>query len=101
MQLKPLPPPDDAIDSDDAVEVLRGWIVNRGLQVSLAFEVFGNRPDVWGQLLAETVSHLADALSAKNHGQRAAIFHAIKNSLLEHLENPDPGLTGTVHDPVQ
>lgn len=99
--MKPLPPPDDAVDSNDAVEILRGWVVNQGLQVSLGFEVFGDRSEVWGQLLAEIVSHLADAMSAKNFGDRDAIFHRIKMSLLEHLENPDPGLTGTVHGPIQ
>jgi hypothetical protein len=60
--MKALLPPDDAIESDEATEVMRGWIVGGDLQVSLAFEAFGNRPEVWGQLLAETVSHLADAM---------------------------------------
>jgi Domain of unknown function (DUF5076) len=101
MQVKPLPPPNDAINSDEAVEVLRGWVASGGLQVSLAFEVFGSRTEVWGQLLAETASHLADALSTKNSGDRDAIFSRIKASLLEHLETPDPGLTGTIHSPVQ
>jgi hypothetical protein len=40
----PLSPPDDATTRPDAVEVLRGWIVGGGLQVSLAFEAFGNAP---------------------------------------------------------
>jgi len=99
--MKPLSPPDDAMEKEDAVEVLRGWIVNGDLQVSLAFEAFGNNPEIWGQLLAETVSHLADAMSAEKYGDRSAIFARIQSSLHEHLDNPYPGLTGTVRDPVQ
>ena len=54
--MTPLSPPDDALGNDHAVEVIRGWIVNGDLQVSLAFEAFGNKPEIWGQLLAETVT---------------------------------------------
>jgi hypothetical protein len=99
--MKPLPPPDDAIDHADAVEVLRGWVVDGDLQVSLAFEAFGNSPEVWGQLLAEVASHLADAMSAENYGDRNAIFAKLRASLLENLENPPQGLTGTVRGPAQ
>jgi hypothetical protein len=59
--VKPSPPSDDAIERDDAVEVLRGWVVGEDLQVSFAFEAFGNNPNLWGQLLAEVAAHLADA----------------------------------------
>jgi len=99
--MTPLAPPDDAIDNNNAVEVLRGWIVNEDLQVSLAFEAFGNNPEIWGQLLAETVTHLADAMSAEKFGKRDVIFAKIRASLLEHLENPYPGLHGTVKEPTQ
>ena len=98
--MKPLSPPHDAMDNDDAVEVLRGWIVGGDLQVSLAFEVFGNKPEIWGQLLAETVTHLADAMSTERYGERDAIFARIQSSLLEHLENPYAGLKGTVRPPT-
>jgi len=89
------------MENEDAVEVLRGWIVNGDLQVSLAFEAFGNNPEIWGQLLAETVTHLADAMSAEKYGDRDAIFTRIESSLREHLENPSPGLAGTVREPTQ
>jgi hypothetical protein len=99
--MKPLPPPDDAIDSPDAVEVLRGWVVGGDLQVSLAFEAFGNNPALWGQLLAETAVHVADAMASKDRGDRKAILAAIHSSLIDNLEKPRAGLHGTVHGPVQ
>jgi hypothetical protein len=99
--MTPLAPPDDTFDNDNAVEVLRGWIVGEDLQVSLAFEAFGNNPEIWGQLLAETVTHLADAMSAKKYGKRDIILARIRSSLEEHLENPYPGLHGAVREPTQ
>ena len=99
--MKSLPPPEDAIDNPDALEVLRGWVVSGDLQVSLAFEAFGNNPAVWGQLLAETAVHVADAMASQGRGERQAILAAIHSSLLDHLEKPYAGLHGTVRDPVQ
>jgi hypothetical protein len=99
--VKPLPPPDDAIDHDQAVEVLRGWVVDGDLQVSLAFKAFGNSPELWGQLLAETAVHIADAMSAEGYGDRNALFAKLQESLLANLAQPYPGLHGTVRSPVQ
>jgi len=100
-RVKSLPPPDDAIDHDQAIEVLRGWVVDGDLQVSLAFEAFGNSPELWGQLLAETAVHIADAMSAEGYGDRTTLFAKLRSSLLTNLERPYPGLHGTVRDPVQ
>jgi hypothetical protein len=99
--MKPLPPPEDAIDRDDAVEVLRGWVVAGDLQVPLAFEAFGNNPGLWGQLLAEVAAHLADAMTFEGCGDREAIFARIRDSVLENMKSPHPGLHGTVRSPVQ
>jgi hypothetical protein len=99
--MKPLPPPDDAIERDDAVEVLRGWVVGEDLQVSLAFEAFGNDPKLWGQLLAQMAAHVADAMNMEGYGDRDEIFAEIRDSVMENMENPFPGLHGTVRGPVQ
>jgi hypothetical protein len=97
----PLSPPDDATTRPDAVEVLRGWIVGGGLQVSLAFEAFGNAPQIWGQLLAETAHHVADAMALQGYGDRAELFERIQSSLIDNLNSPEPGLHGTIEPPTQ
>jgi hypothetical protein len=101
LRVKSLPPPEDTIDHDQAIELLRGWIVDGDLQVSLAFEAFGNQPEIWGQLLAETAVHIAAAMSAEGYGDRSLLFAKLKASLLANIESPHPGLHGTVRDPVQ
>ncbi len=99
--MKPLSPPDDALEAEVAVEVLRGWVINGDLQVSLAFEAFGNNPEVWGQLLAESAAHIADAMSAENYGDRDQIYSRLQESLIQHLKNQEPGLHGQVRAPTQ
>ena len=99
--MKPLPPPDNAIERDDAVEMLRAWVVGESLYVSLAFDAFGNNPGIWGQLLADVASHIGDAMSFEGFGERNAIIAKIRESFIANVENPYPGLTGTVMSPVQ
>jgi Domain of unknown function (DUF5076) len=99
--VKSLPPPDDAVDHDQAIEVLRGWVVDGDLQVSLAFEAFGNNPDLWGQLLAETAVHIADAMSVEGYGDRKTLFAKLQSSLITNLDRPYSGLHGTARKPVQ
>lgn len=99
--MKSLPPPDDALDNEESVEVLRGWIVGGDLQVSIAFEAFGKDPETWGRLLAETAMHVAVAMSANGYGERDHLFERLQASLLENLEQPNPGLHGGVRNPIQ
>jgi hypothetical protein len=89
------------MERDDAVEVLRGWVVGEDLQVSLAFEAFGNNPELWGQLLAEVAVHVADAMSIEGYGDRDAVFAKIRASVMRIWRMPFPGRTGTVRGPVQ
>jgi hypothetical protein len=54
---QPLPP--DVIGSDDAVEVLRAFVVDGGL--SIAFTRAFEEPEMWGLLLVDIARHAARA----------------------------------------
>jgi hypothetical protein len=97
----PLPIPPDATSAGEAVEILRGWIIDGALQVCIAHAALGDRPDVWGQLLAEAVTHVADALSKDSNIDRERALGIVRESLLLHLESPSPDLSGEVQTPVQ
>ncbi|PYF05518.1 uncharacterized protein DUF5076 [Rhodopseudomonas faecalis] len=56
---QPLPP--DVIGRDDAVEVLRAFVVDGGL--SIAFTRAFEEPDMWGMLLVDIARHAARAFS--------------------------------------
>jgi hypothetical protein len=99
--MKALPPPEDVVAATEAVELIRGWVVDGDLQVSLAFGSLGNNPAVWGRLLAETAVHVADAMASSGYGDRDALLAAIHTSLLDNLHTPRAGLHGSIQDPVQ
>ncbi len=56
---QPLPP--DVMGRDDAVEVLRAFVLDGGL--SIAFTRAFDEPDLWGMLLVDIARHAARAYS--------------------------------------
>ena len=59
---QPLPP--DVIGRDDAVEVLRAFILDGGL--SIAFTRAFEEPDMWGLLLVDLARHAARAYARES-----------------------------------
>ena len=62
-----LPVPDAANTSAQAIEVMRAWIIDQQLTLTLSPNVF-DRPDVWGTLLADCAFHVANAMSQLQAG---------------------------------
>ena len=59
---QPLPP--DVVGRDDAVEVLRAFILDGGL--SIAFTRAFEEPDMWGLLLVDVARHAARAYARES-----------------------------------
>ena len=59
---QPLPP--DVVGRDDAVEVLRAFILDGGL--SIAFTRAFEEPDMWGLLLVDLARHAARAYACES-----------------------------------
>ena len=59
---QPLPP--DVIGREDAVEVLRAFVVDGGL--SIAFQRAFEEPDMWGMLLVDIARHAARAYARES-----------------------------------
>jgi len=56
-----LDPPDAIADAEQSVEVLRAFIADGALMVSLQADAFGDDLQSWGRLLAEIAEHVAKA----------------------------------------
>jgi|SRR6185312_7276504 len=87
-------PPPAALADPEAFEMLRAWIVRGGLQVVLSAGVWKDEPETWGRLLADTANHLADAIAAETGRNRSDIYAAIRDRLIEDLDDPDLERTG-------
>ena len=59
---QPLPP--DVIGRDDAIEVLRAFILDGGL--SIAFTRAFEEPDMWGLLLVDVARHASRAYARES-----------------------------------
>ena len=84
-----LPTPPDAASDPQSVELLRAWIVRETLQCSLQADVF---PDVgaWGEVLADVVRHVANALQQQEGAPAAQTTQRILDVLAEEMRSP-PG----------
>jgi hypothetical protein len=92
--MRVIQPPPEALADPEAMEMLRAWIVKGSLQVVLAAWVWKDEPAIWGRLLADTANHLADAIAQETGRRRSDIFAAIRDRLIEDLDDPDPERTG-------
>jgi hypothetical protein len=96
--MRPLPHPPDAENDEDSIEMIRGWVVDGELQISLAAWVWADRPEEWGRLLADSACHLADAVSEETGSNREEVFLTISHSLIHYLQHPPSNLDPTWDD---
>jgi len=98
--MRPLPHPPDAERDPNSLEMLRGWIVDGELQISLAAWVWVEKPEEWGRLLSDSACHLADAISLATGQDRNEVFRRISESAIHHLKHPPDNLTGSSVEPL-
>jgi hypothetical protein len=84
--LPELPIPPEAGTAAGSSEVLRAWIVNGGLTVSLisAFD----RPALWGMLLADVARHAARCFEADGICAESDAMQQIVDMLAAELASP-------------
>ena len=92
--MSPLPHPPNAEEDDKSVEVLRAWIVDGGLEISINPSHWVDQADQWGRLLADAAEHMADGIAQEQGGDRSKIYNAICGALLHYLDKPSPDRTG-------
>ena len=67
--MKELPLPDGAADDPDAQEMARIWVTHADLLLSLNVGCYGGdgpgETTAWGDILADTIKHLAKAISQR------------------------------------
>ena len=89
---QPLPP--DVVGRNDAVEVLRAFVVDGGL--SIAFTRAFEEPDMWGMLLVDIARHAARAFSRETDLSEQEALARIVDMFDAELARPsDPGETSS------
>lgn len=90
--------PPDAETAEQAVELLRGWIIDGQPQYSLFPTVWKNDLDSWGHFLADTAQHISTAIAEETGGNRAEILRAIALAFTREIENSINTHEGEFHD---
>lgn len=85
--------PPAALRDDNATELARVWIAERGLHCSLKYGMYAKEgvaaeTAAWGIILADLAGHVADALSADGMGAKATLLDAIVETLNAELAAP-------------
>jgi hypothetical protein len=89
-----LDPPDGIEDADTAVEVLRAWIGDGALLVSLNSSAFGDNVEDWGRLLAEIGHHIAKAAALNGYMQENEAQAALRTAFAAGFEAANPNASG-------
>ncbi len=94
-----LPLPDDAADDQEALEVARIWVTRSDLLVSLnvglySEETGASETTAWGDILADTVKHLAKAISLRYDLSPAQVQDEVMARCTESLSGYDKNFTG-------
>jgi hypothetical protein len=87
---QPLPP--DVLGRDDAIEILRVFVLDGGL--SMAFQRAFEEPDMWGLLLVDLARHAARAYARESEFTEDEALSRILEMFEAEIERPtDIGTT--------
>ena len=81
---QPLPP--DVMGREDAVEVLRAFVVDGGL--SIAFQRAFEEPEMWGLLLVDIARHAARAYSRESEYTEEEALQRIVDMFDAEIDRP-------------
>lgn len=90
--MKELPTPPDAAAAD-ATELLRAWVIDQALHCTLRTGAFED-PGVWGELLADVVRNVAEALKEQEGRDAAETVRLIRAAFDADLDAPAGGAVG-------
>ena len=89
-----LDPPEGVEESEAAVEVLRAWIGDGALLVSLKSSAFGDHVADWGRLLAEIGHHVAKAVALNGYMEEDEALAALRESFSSGFAESSASMSG-------
>jgi hypothetical protein len=96
-----LDPPDGVEQAETAVEVMRAWIGDGALLVSLNSTAFGGRVEDWGRLLAEIAHHVANAAALNGYMAEDEAKTVLREAFLSGLEQAAPDMSGKLKGQIK
>jgi hypothetical protein len=72
--------PDGVAAADQSVELIRAWIADGALMVSLNADAFGDHVSDWGRLLSEVAEHIAKAAALQGYMSEGEAEAAVRQT---------------------
>ena len=88
--------PDGIGSADRSVEILRAWIADGSLMLSLSADAFGDRTEDWGRLLAEIGHHIAKATELDGQKAYLEALQALQSGFDRNISQNQPTMEGKV-----
>ncbi|MCG8564017.1 MAG: DUF5076 domain-containing protein [Desulfobacterales bacterium] len=100
-----LPIPEGIEGDDNAQEMIRVWIGNKDIHVSMLLGMWEeaanfdiDEREAWGELLGDLIRHIANGLTQSHDYNVHASERRIANALLTHLGYGANTITGTIEN---
>lgn len=90
--------PPDVDTAQQAVELLRGWIIDGQPQYALFPTVWKDDLPSWGRFLADTANHIANAIADDTRRDRQQILSAIVSAFNQELNDKTGMHDGQFHE---
>lgn len=99
--MRELDRPSEVESDPKATEMIRVWIANEELHVSLLLGMWQDAPSLnvderqaWGELLADLVRQISNGLKQSHGWDMAETREQIRSSFLGHLDADEPEFSG-------
>ena len=89
--------PPDADSAEQAIELLRGWIIDGHPQYALFPTLWKNDLPSWGRFLADTARHVSNAIAEDTGRDPNAILAAIITAFTDEIKEPVNQHEGQFH----
>jgi hypothetical protein len=88
--------PDGVASAREAVEIIRAWIADGALMVSLSPDAFGDRTADWGRVLGQVAHHVARSAALTGHMSDSEALRAVRSGFESALPQNQPTMSGAI-----
>jgi hypothetical protein len=88
--------PDGVPEAQQAVELIRAWVADGALMVTINGETLGDRLQDWGRLLAQIGHHVANSAALSGHKSEVQALEEIRKGFDAMLPVSGPKASGKV-----
>jgi hypothetical protein len=88
--------PEGVPEAKQAVEVVRAWIADGALMLSLNADAFSDRVEDWGRLLGEIGQHIAHAAALQGLAKEHEALQLLRQGFDETIGLHQPAMSGKV-----